>query len=66
MNRFNSFPTRARPIVNQRKALRFIKREAKAASYRKAALSGGGKREVARRAGQIFCQRAIREYSEAA
>lgn len=56
-----------RPVASQqRKALRFIKRELKAQEYRKAALSGGGKREVARRSGELARQRAIREYSEAA
>lgn len=43
----------------ERKMIRYFKREAKAAQYRAAALSGGGKREVARRAWQIFCQRLL-------
>jgi hypothetical protein len=37
----------------QRQQARYVKRETKAIEYRSAALAGGGKREVARRARQI-------------
>ena len=39
-----------------RKAFRLYKREAKARAYRAVALSGGGKREVARREAKAFNQ----------
>lgn len=43
------------PVIT-RKLMRALKREAKARAYRKVALSGGGKREVERRAPRAFNQ----------
>lgn len=40
-----------------RKRDRYYKREMKAAAYRAVALSGGGAREVARRANSTLCRR---------